>query len=149
MEQQQISAKKQKALDKVKRANAELAKVVREEKEQLRKAQDRHKYMMGGCVVKYFPEAYDFSEQEMNRIIACAFSLKDVKNMINTVLKDLIPEQKSAVVDNDTCASSLPASTITRTIGKTTYIANLHFKEQGQTFSQKLKRVLKADSGAV
>ena len=38
--------------------------------------------------MKYFPEAYDFSEQEMNRIIACAFSLKDVKNMINTVLKE-------------------------------------------------------------
>ena len=67
MEQQQISPKKQKALEKVKRANAELAKVVREKKEQLRKTQDRHKYMMGGCVVKYFPEAYDFSEQEMNR----------------------------------------------------------------------------------
>ena len=88
MEQQQISAKKLKAMEKVKRANAELAKVVREEKEQLRKAQDRHKYMMGGCVVKYFPEAYDFSEQEMNRIIACAFSLRDVKNMITTVLKE-------------------------------------------------------------
>ena len=84
MEQQQISPKKQKALEKVKRANAELAKVVREEKEQLRKAQDRHKYMMGGCVVKYFPEAYDFSEHRS-------------------------------------------------------------FKEQGLTFSQKLKRVLKAD----
>ena len=88
MEQQQISAKKQKAMEKVKRANAELAKVVREEKEQLRKAQDRHKYMMGGCVVKYFPDAYNFSEQEMNRIIACAFSLKDVRNMITTVMKE-------------------------------------------------------------
>ena len=33
MEQQQISAKKLKAMEKVKRANAELAKVVREEKE--------------------------------------------------------------------------------------------------------------------
>ena len=97
MEQEQISAKKQKALDKVKRANAELAKIVREEKEQLRKTQDRHKYMMGGCVVKYFPEAYDFSEQEMNRIIACAFSLKDVKNMINTVLK----ERPDPTVSND------------------------------------------------
>ena len=97
MEQQQISAKKLKAMEKVKRANAELAKVVREEKEQLRKAQDRHKYMMGGCVVKYFPEAYDFSEQEMNRIIACAFSLKDVKNMIATVLK----ERPDPAVNND------------------------------------------------
>lgn len=63
--------------------------------------------------------------------------------------KNLIPEQESAVVDNDICASSLPTSTITRTIGKTTYIANLHFKKQGQTFSQKLKRVLKADAGNV
>ena len=97
MEQQQISAKKLKAMEKVKRANAELAKVVREEKEQTRKAQDRHKYMMGGCVVKYFPEAYDFSEQEMNRIIACAFSLKDVKNMIATVLK----ERPDPAVTND------------------------------------------------
>lgn len=89
--------KKQKALEKVKRANAELAKVVREEKEQHRKTQDRHKYMMGGCVVKYFHEAYDFSEQEMNRIIACAFSLKDVKNMIATVLKD----RPDPAVNND------------------------------------------------
>ena len=61
--------------------------------------------------------------------------------------KNLILEQEGAVVDHDTCASSLPTSTVTRTIGKTTYIANLHFKEQGQTFSQKLKRVLKADAG--
>ena len=97
MEQQQISAKKLKAMEKVKRANAELAKVVREEKEQLRKAQDRHKYMMGGCVVKYFPDAYDFDEQEMNRVIACAFSLKDVKNMIATVLK----ERPDPAVSND------------------------------------------------
>ena len=97
MEQQQISAKKLKAMEKVKWANAELAKVIREEKEQLRKVPDRHKYMMGGCVVKYFPEAYDFSEQEMNRIIACAFSLKDVKNMINTVLK----ERPDPTVSND------------------------------------------------
>ena len=59
---------------------------------------------------------------------------------------NLIPEQEGAVVENDTCAFPLPESTITRTIGKTTYIANLHFKEQGQTFSEKLKRVLKADA---
>ena len=58
---------------------------------------------------------------------------------------NLIPEQDGTVVENDTCAFSLPESKITRTIGKTTYIVNLHFKEQGQTFSEKLKRVLKAD----
>lgn len=34
-------------------------------------------------------------------------------------------------------------STVTRTIDKTTYVAELHFKEQGLTFSEVLKRVLK------
>ena len=66
-------------------------------------------------------------------------------NLAKMENKKLIPEQESAVVDNDTCASSLPTSTVKRTIGKTTYIANLHFKEQGQTFAQKLKRVLRAE----
>ena len=60
---------------------------------------------------------------------------------------NIIPEQESAVITDDICASSLTENIVRRTIGKTTYIANLHFKEQGQTFSQKLKRVLKADAG--
>ena len=88
MEQKELSTKEQRALERVKRANAELAKVRRDQRKQLKKEQDHHKFMMGGVVVKYFPEAYDFSEQEINRIIACAFSLKDVRNMITTVLKE-------------------------------------------------------------
>ena len=35
-----------------------------------------------------------------------------------------------------------------RTIGKTTYVVSLRFKETGQIFAQKLKRVLKADCNA-
>ena len=54
--------------------------------------------------------------------------------------------QESAAIEDDTCASSLPENTVRRTIGKTTYVASLHFKEQGQTFAQKLKRVLKTDA---
>ena len=61
-------------------------------------------------------------------------------------MKNAILEGEGAAVVNDGGAA-LPSGTVTRTIGKTTYIANLHFKEQGQTFSQKLKRVLKADAG--
>lgn len=53
---------------------------------------------------------------------------------------NLIQEQESAAIEDDTCASSLPESTVRRTIGKTTYVANLHFKEQGQTFAQKLRK---------
>ena len=88
MTQEEKTTKVARAEQKLRQAQAEYKKALREEKERERKMQDRHKYMMGGCVVKYFPEAYDFSEPEMNRIIACAFSLKDVKNMIETVLKE-------------------------------------------------------------
>lgn len=58
--------------------------------------------------------------------------------------KNLIQEQESAVIEDGTCASSLPENTVRRTIGKTTYVASLHFKKTGQTFAQKLKRVLKS-----
>ncbi|MCF2657336.1 transposon-encoded TnpW family protein [Lacrimispora saccharolytica] len=51
------------------------------------------------------------------------------------------------IVGTEGTTHSDPTSVVSRTIGKTTYVANLHFKEQGQTFSQKLKRVLKADAG--
>ena len=59
---------------------------------------------------------------------------------------NLISEQESTVVGNDDCAFSMPAGTMKKTIGKTTYIVNMHFKNEGQTFSEKLKRVLKADA---
>ena len=88
MTQEERTTKVARAELKLRQAQAEDKKALREEKERERKEQDRHKYMMGGCVVKYFPEAYGFSELEMNRIIACAFSLKDVQNMIRTVMKE-------------------------------------------------------------
>ena len=59
---------------------------------------------------------------------------------------NLISEQESTVVKDDDCAFSMPAGTMRKTIGKITYVANLHFKNEGQTFSEKLKRVLKADA---
>lgn len=74
-------------MGKVKRANAELAKVIREQKEPLRKEKAHHKFMMDGCVAKYYHKTYDLNEQEMNRIIVCAFSLKDVQHMIAIVVK--------------------------------------------------------------
>ncbi len=88
MEQKEKSAQELKALEQVKKAQANLAKVRREEKAKARKEQDHQKYIMGGIIVKYFPEAYEFTEQEMCRIIACAFKNPDIQNMIKVVVKD-------------------------------------------------------------
>ena len=82
------SRKELQAEEQLKRAKANLAKVRREMKSQLRKEQNHHKYIIGGIVKKYFPDCFEFSEVELNRIIACAFSLDDVQNMIQTVISE-------------------------------------------------------------
>ena len=56
MTEQEKMTKVDRAALKVKKARAEYRKAEREEKDKARAAQDRHKYMMGGCVQKYFPD---------------------------------------------------------------------------------------------
>lgn len=97
--QMEKSRKMEKAEEKFRQAQAIYDKAVKDEKDRVRRIQDRHKYMMGGCVLKYFPDgynAYEFDEQEMNRIIACAFSKESVRNMVKTVVRERPePEQEA------------------------------------------------------
>ena len=86
--QEEKSKKVLLAEEKLAQAKAQLNKAKREQRAEIEKAKSHHKYMMGGCVAKYFPECWDFSEQEMNRIIACAFKNKDVLNMVAVVVKE-------------------------------------------------------------
>ena len=97
--QMEKSKKMTKAEEKFRQAQAVYEQAVKDERDRVRRIQDRHKYMMGGCVLKYFPEgynAYEFDEQEMNRIIACAFSKESVRNMVKTVVRERPePEQEA------------------------------------------------------
>lgn len=61
--------------------------------------------------------------------------------------KNITVETDTDIVGTEGATHSDPTNVVSRTIGKTTYVANLHFKEQGQTFSQKLKRVLNSNCG--
>lgn len=76
------------AEERLEQAKRQLAKAKQEEKAKIRAEQNHHKYMIGGCVAKYFPECWNFSEQEMNRIIACAFKNRDVINMVDLVVRE-------------------------------------------------------------
>ena len=106
--QMEKSKKMEKAEEKFRQAQVIYDKAVKDEKDRVRRIQDRHKYMMGGCVLKYFPEgynAYEFDEQEMNRIIACALGKESVRNMVKTVVRERPdPEQEveNADVENET-----------------------------------------------
>ena len=102
--QMEKSKKMAKADEKFRQAQARYAKAVKDENDRIRKIQDRHKYMMGGCVLKYFPEgfnAYEFNEPEMNRIIACAFSFAGVTNLIKTVIKERPKEEQETEKSDD------------------------------------------------
>ena len=59
------------------------------------------------------------------------------------ICADWIDESQSNVVDLTKVTSENESSMVTRTIDKTTYVVGLHFKEQGMTFSEVLKRVLR------
>lgn len=72
----------------MRQVKARLNQIRREERAKTRKEQDHQKFILGGIVVKYFPEAYGFSEQKMCRILACAFKNRDIQNMIGAVVKD-------------------------------------------------------------
>ena len=102
--QMEKSKKMTKTDVKFRQAQAQYAQAVKEENDRIRKIQDRHKYMMGGCVLKYFPEgfnAYEFNELEMNRIIACALGFASVTNMIKTVIKERMEEEQEAETTDD------------------------------------------------
>lgn len=88
MEQNEKSQKVLAAERKVAEAKAMLNRAKKEESRKLRSIQNAKKYAMGGMIVKYFPECYDFSNEEMLRIIACAFASRDTKNMIERVLRE-------------------------------------------------------------
>ena len=50
-----------------------------------RKFENRHKYMMGGVVHKYFPECYSFEENEMNEILKVALATPQCQRIISDI----------------------------------------------------------------
>ena len=108
MEQRTKSERELQAEEQLRQAKARLNKVRNDERKKARKEQDHHKFIMGGIIAKYFPECYEFTEQEMNRIIACAFKNKDILNMISVVVKerDMAIEANEIAADDGTAVGS-------------------------------------------
>ena len=89
MNQEEKSRKEmEQAGEAVRQLQAQLDAAKKGEKVAARKHENHHKYMMGGVIHKYFRECYEFSEDDMNEIIACAFSHQSVKNLIQRKLDE-------------------------------------------------------------
>ena len=66
----------EKALKALQQAKQHVVNERKKQNEKKRKAENHHKYIMGGIVVKYFPECYSFDEDELNHILSVALQTK-------------------------------------------------------------------------
>ena len=92
------SAEILRAEEQLAQAKARLAEAKRKEGARKRKEENQHKYMMGGIVHKYFPECYQFDEQELNRIIASGMKAEQCQRIIEIVKKESADKRENAVV---------------------------------------------------
>ncbi len=61
---QEISKDLEKALQVLQQAKQRVANEKKKQNEKKRKAENHHKYIMGGIIVKYFPDCYRYDEGE-------------------------------------------------------------------------------------
>lgn len=103
-EQKKIDAA-QKAYEQ---ARARLETEKKKQGEKRRKFESHHKYMMGGAVVKYFPECYSFDEKEMNRILAAALKSEECRRIVQIIISEAERKEMEEAVKNDAGSNDLP-----------------------------------------
>lgn len=74
-----LAIETQKAREKKEQASHRAQQATREYNEKIRIIISHHKYMMGGVIVKYFPDAYCFNEEEWNILLEAALKSADFK----------------------------------------------------------------------
>ena len=75
------------ALKALEQAKARVANERKKMNEKRRKEENHHKYLMGGIIVKYFPECYHFDETELNRILSAALATRECRQVIESIEK--------------------------------------------------------------
>ena len=66
-------------------AKARIANEKKKQNADRRKAENRHKYMIGGIVHKYFPSCYQFEEDELNQILSVAIGTTECRDIIMAI----------------------------------------------------------------
>ena len=72
----------EKALQALEQAKQRVANEKKKQNEKKRKVENHHKYIMGGIIVKYFPDCYQYDEDELNRILSVALQTRECQQII-------------------------------------------------------------------
>ena len=75
----------EKALQALEQAKQRVANEKKKQNEKKRKAENHHKYIMGGIIVKYFPDCYHYDEGELNRILSVALQTRECQQTISKI----------------------------------------------------------------
>ena len=75
----------EKALQALEQAKQRVANEKKKQNEKKRKAENHHKYIMGGIIVKYFPDCYNYDEGELNRILSVALQTRECQQIISKI----------------------------------------------------------------
>ena len=78
----------EKALQALEQAKQRVANEKKKQNEKKRKAENHHKYIMGGIIVKYFPDCYHYDEGELNRILSVALQTRECQQIARAVRND-------------------------------------------------------------
>ena len=82
---QEVSKDLEKALKVLQQAKQRVANEKKKQNEKKRKAENHYKYIMGGIIVKYFPDCYCYDEDELNRILSAALQTKECQQVISKI----------------------------------------------------------------
>ena len=75
----------EKALHALEQAKQRVANEKKKQNEKRRKAENHHKYIMGGIIVKYFSDCYRYDEEELNRILSVALQIRECQQIISKI----------------------------------------------------------------
>ena len=108
----EVSKDLEKALKVLQQAKQRVANEKKKQNEKKLKAENHHKYIMGGIIVKYFPDCYRYDEDELNRILSVALQTKECQQVISKIKTESqettphktispMPKMKARAVRND------------------------------------------------
>ncbi len=81
----EVSKDLEKALQALEQAKQRVANEKKKQNEKKRKIENHHKYIMGGIIVKYFPDCYHFDEGDLNRILSVALQTWEGQQSISKI----------------------------------------------------------------
>jgi hypothetical protein len=79
----------EKALQALEQAKQRVANEKKKQSEKKRKVENHHKYIMGGIIVKYFPECFHYDEDELNRILSAALQTRECQQIISKIKSEI------------------------------------------------------------